>query len=344
MMRGMSDTIGIGFIGAGGNTKLRHLPGFQQIEGVRLVSVANRSRESSQAVADEWGIGRIAGHWTEVVADPEVDAICIGTWPYVHAEITVNALAAGKHVLTEARMAANLAEAREMLAAAQTHPELVAQVVPSPFTLDLDSTVKRLLAEGALGEIRAVFIDHAHDLYVDPQAPLTWRQDPACSGHNMLTLGIYHEVIQRWFPDAFTVDHVAAETFIPERVHWETAEPVPVELPDCLHILGRLERGALLNYHFSGVEPGPGRNEIRLVGSKAALQVDVGAGTVFLSGEDKKAHPVEIPEGEKRGWRVEADFIESIRTGKPVELTSFEEGVRYMAFTEEVYQKAMRRG
>jgi predicted dehydrogenase len=110
-----------------------------------------------------------------------------------------------------------------------------------------------------------------------------------------------------------------------------------VELPDCLHVLGQMERGALLNYHFSGVEPGPGRNEIKLVGSQATLRVDVGLGQLFLSGLDGGEKPVEVPPAKRRGWRVETDFIESIRTGKPVELTSFAEGVRYMEFTDAVY-------
>ena len=47
-----------------------------------------------------------------------VDAVCIGTWPYMHCPISLEALSAGKHVLTEARMCMNLAEAVQMQAAA----------------------------------------------------------------------------------------------------------------------------------------------------------------------------------------------------------------------------------
>ncbi len=48
-----NETIRIGLVGAGANTRLRHIPGFQAIDGVELVSVANRSRESGQRIADE---------------------------------------------------------------------------------------------------------------------------------------------------------------------------------------------------------------------------------------------------------------------------------------------------
>ena len=290
----------------------------------------------------EGGIERIAADWRAVIADPEVDAVCIGTWPYLHTEASVAALEAGKHVLTEARMAATLPEAREMLRVAEAHPGQVAQVVPSPFTLDMDATVRELLDRKVLGEIREVHVAHATGALLDPAAPLGWRQDPRYSGINLLTLGICHEVILRWLDQQVEVCSVEAETFVKERVHWETGERTPVKVPDCLHLLGRLPGGALARYHISGVEPGPARHAIRLVGSQAGLRADLNTGALFLRSVSGEERPVEIPEGTRRGWRVEADFIESIRTGRPVKLTSFAEGVRYMEFTDAVHQRLPR--
>ena len=148
------DSVRIGIVGAGANTRLRHIPGFQAIEGVEVVSVSNRNRESGQRVADEFGIPRVYDHWTEVISDAETDAICIGTWPYLHCPITVAALKAGKHVMTEARMAMDATQARSMLDASRRRPDLVAQIVPSPMTLKFDMTIKELIAEGYLGEGR----------------------------------------------------------------------------------------------------------------------------------------------------------------------------------------------
>lgn len=335
-MRMMKGTLGIGFVGAGGNTKLRHLPGFKAIDGVRLVAVANRSEASSRKVADAFGIEHVLPDWRAVVDHPEVDAVCIGTWPNLHAEVTIAAIEAGKHVLTEARMADTLANAEAMLAASKAHPDRVAQIVPSPFTLDLDSMVMEILKTGELGDIREIFIDHATAACLDPDGPLTWRQDPRCSGINMLTMGIYHEVIIRWFHRPCAVLSATGEVFTKERPHWETGEPTPVGLPDCLHIHGRMGE-TLLNYHFSGIETGPPRNGIRLVGSGAALRVDVANGVLYRSGHDGTESEIAVPEAERRGWRVEADFVDSIRTGKPVELTSFEDGLAYMRFTDAVH-------
>ena len=108
--------IRVGFVGAGANTKLQHLPKLGAIHGVELVSVANRSRESAQRVADEWGLPTVYDNWQDLIAADDTNAICIGTWPYMHKILTLAALEADKHVLCEARMAMNSVEAREMLA------------------------------------------------------------------------------------------------------------------------------------------------------------------------------------------------------------------------------------
>src|SRR5918994_3160473 len=153
----MADTpIRVGFVGAGANTRKHHIPKLKAQPGVELVAVANRSKESGERVAKEFGIARVETDWRAVVNAPDIDAICIGTWPYTHCEMTLAALDAGKHVLCEARMAMNAAEGRRMLEASRKKPNLVTQLVPGPPTLELDPTVKRLVAEGYVGELLAV--------------------------------------------------------------------------------------------------------------------------------------------------------------------------------------------
>ena len=110
----MSDVIRIGIVGAGANTRLRHIPGFRAIDRVELRAVVNRSSESTSRAADDFGIPQTFDNWQQLVSSPEIDAVMIGTWPNMHCEITCAALEAGKHVLTEARMARNLDEARQM--------------------------------------------------------------------------------------------------------------------------------------------------------------------------------------------------------------------------------------
>jgi predicted dehydrogenase len=330
-----TEKIRIGIIGAGANTRRMHIPGFQKIPGVELTLVCNRSEGSSRKAAKDFAIGGIARHWREVIESPEVDAVMIGTWPYLHADTTVAALEAGKHVLTEARMARNLSEALTMLEASRRHPDRVAQVVPAPMSLEFDATVLEILESGVIGELREVCVTHTGGQYLEADAPLTWRQDFELSGYNILSMGIYHEMVQRWLggePDWVFAD---AEVFTKSRLS-DSGKPTEVRIPDSISVLGRLARHIRLVYHFSGVEAGEPRNEIRLNGSNGGLRFDVAANELYQS-DGRREWKVEIPAEKRRGWHVEEDFIQSIRTGAPVKLTSFEDGVGYMRFTEAVY-------
>src|SRR5436305_5913786 len=146
----------IGLIGAGGNMRLRHIPGLRAVPGVEVVAVCNRRPESTAAAAREFGIPRTFDNWQDLVADPGLDAVVIGTWPYLHCPITLAALTAGKHVLTAARMSLNATEAHRMRDAAERFPHLVTQVVPSPYGLKGHDVMQDLLNQGFLGALREV--------------------------------------------------------------------------------------------------------------------------------------------------------------------------------------------
>ena len=152
----MTEPIRIGIVGAGRIVAAEHVPRFRAIDGVELVGVANRSEESSRRAADELGLARAYPSWEALVADPSIDAVLVGAWPVLHAPVTIAALEAGKHVLTEARMAATAEDARAMLRAARAHPDRVAMVVPATFSAWADATIVRLLRDGAIGRVRHV--------------------------------------------------------------------------------------------------------------------------------------------------------------------------------------------
>ncbi len=323
----------IGLIGAGENTRARHLPGFQSIEGVVCAAVCNRSEESSRRVAAAFGIPRVVADWRDMVADKTIDAVCIGTWPNMHAETTVAALEAGKHVLVEARMAYNLREAHAMQAAASRHPDLVSQVVPAPFSLNHDSTIRRLLPDlGALREARITFSNATNS---SPATERSWRQDVELSGVNTMSLGILYETLQRWLgpsnPEWITAE---ARTFSPMRCDRE-GNSKPVTVPDSVSVLGAYASGMALVAHVTSVASGPPVSEIRLDGECGALRMDLLNQRLMFSAV-RSQDEIEIPPdpGTARGWQVEADFVESIWNGRPAELTGFGEGVRYMTFTE----------
>jgi predicted dehydrogenase len=314
---------------------------------VEIVAVCNRRPESTAAAAREFGIPRTFEAWQDLVADPGIDAIVIGTWPYLHCPITLAALQAGKHVLTEARMSMNAAEAHRMLAAARQHPHLVTQIVPSPFGLAGDAIMRELIEGGFLGELREVQVIGRNAALADPAAPLSWRQDLALSGYNMLTLGILHETLLRWVPPPVRV-LAQVHAFIPSRIDPESGVRRRVGTPDSVQVLAVLENGAQAIYQFSGVTPFGPEMAIRLFGSAGVLHYDISSDRIFGRSQKQGAAPggelveIPIPAERRREWRVEADFIDSIRRGTPVTLTDFATGVSYMEFTEAVALSAAR--
>ncbi len=351
----MSQPVRIGVIGAGGNTRTRHIPGFQAIPGVTVAAVCNRTLASGEKVAKEFGIPKVTDNWKEIIESPDIDAICIGTWPNLHGKLTVAALRAGKHVLTEARMARNLAEAELMLAESRQQPKLVAQIVPAPMSLPFDATIIDLLQAGTLGTLREVVLTATTDGLADSSLPLNWRQNLTLSGKNTLYLGIYYEMVLRWLGRGVTSLVADAAIFSKERKDEEDM-PQATTIPESVTVLGSYDpattaantntpwavnwqpTGARLVAHFSGVETSAPRAEIRLNGSKAGLRLDLAKGELWLRLRGEAEKPVAIAPEKRGAWRVEADFIDSIRDGKPVRLTDFATGVKYMQFTEAVWE------
>ena len=328
----------IGLIGAGANTRLRHIPGFRAIAGVELAAVCNRSRASGERIAADYGVGRVETDPAAILEAPDIDAVCIGTWPYRHREYAVRALEAGKHVLCEARMAMDAAEARAMLAAAEARPRLVAQLVPAPFDLASWRTIRRLVAEGGLGELREVHAAMLGGGALDPAAPLHWREREEYSGRNALTLGILAETVQRWIGPAERVVADAA-VFVRRRRDPESGEERAIAIPDSLGVFARMENGARASFLFGAHAHAPAApNGVALYGSAASLHWTQAGDRMAIARPGEPPRPLDPDPGAAGAWSVEADFAASIREGAPVELTSFADGLRYMRFTDAVWR------
>lgn len=326
------NTIRVGIVGAGANTVQRHIPGLQAIDNVKIVGVCNRSEESSARVAREFGISKTYAHWLDAVEDPDTEAIVVGTWPYMHCPVTIAALEEGKHILTEARMAMDASEAHEMLAAARAHPHLVAQVVPSPITLGVDATVQRLIAEGYLGDVLAVEVVDAGS-FLDPDAPLHWRQDFDLSGLNTMTMGIYYEALLRWVGGASRV-MAMGKTFVKSRLDADGHRRA-VRVPEHIDITADLLCGGQLHMQISAVSGFRDGTGMTLFGTDGMLRFRDGKLYGAKPG-DSGPDEIAIPADERGEWRVEEEFIGAIRGQEKITHTTFETGVQYMEFTEAV--------
>lgn len=331
------DNIRIGIIGAGKNTCQKHIPFLQKISGVSIVSVCNRSSQSSKIVADKYSIPQVCTTWKEIIEDESIDAVVIGTWPYMHHPITCAALDHNKHVLCEARMAMNAAEAHDMLAKSRENQGLVAQIVPAPYTLLFDEIIIEQISKGELGELLVINLKHSSPDFINPASPMTWRQNVELSGKNVMSLGIMYESLARWIGHATGVI-AFSKTFVKQRRDDEYKMLTSLMIPDHLDVIAEFACGAQANFQFSSVT-GLAHNysEIWLFGSEGTLFLDLQHQQLFKGKRhDKSLVPLNIPDHKKGSWRVEEEFINTIRGKEKTKLTTFEEGVRYMEFTEAV--------
>ncbi len=121
----------------------------------RLTAVASRSAEKARAYASEWEIPRWFGSYEALLADPDIDVVYIPLPNSLHAEWTIKAVQAGKHVLCEKPLAVTVAEVDAVAAAAAEAGVVVAEAFMyrhHPQTLK----VKELIAGGAIGQLRLV--------------------------------------------------------------------------------------------------------------------------------------------------------------------------------------------
>lgn len=329
----MPKALRVGIVGAGKNTQIRHVPGLRACPDVSVVAVANRSIESAREAAKALGIPRAYAHWEDLVAADDIEAVVIGTWPNTHCDITIAALARGKHVLTEARMASTLDEAARMLDAAQ-HAGLVAQLVPAPQTIRIDDAVRRLLGNGAIGDVRFVRVDALGSSMVSSEAPLYWRNDADISGINTMSLGIWYENIMKWVGEATEVV-AAASVFTRQRRDTGSGAIREVRVPDHLDVLGRLEGGGQLSMQVSEVAACAPSARVWIYGASGAIGYDAIADVLSLA-TTEGTKTLTLAAEEEGKWQVEDDFVAAIRDSRPVERNSFEIGYRYMAFTDAV--------
>ena len=332
-----SQSIRIGIIGAGRNTKSRHIPGLQAIDGVEIIGVCNRSKESSQAVADEFSISKTYEHWQDVINDNDTNAIVIGTWPYMHCRTTIAALIANKHVMCEARMAMNAREAHAMRMMSRRKPKLIAQIVPSPMTLRVDKTIKRLITEGYVGNILAIEI-RAGGSFLDSESAIQWRQDFDLSGMNIMSMGIWYEALMRWVGEATKI-MAMGNTYVKMRTDSD-GNMKSVRIPEHIDVVGELTCGAQLHMQISSVTGLAGQPEAIIFGSDGTLRFSENK---LFGGQktDDELMEIDISKEDEGAWRVEEEFVNAIRGEEEITHTDFDTGVKYMEFTEAVTRSMM---
>lgn len=329
MNRNAHKKLRIGVVGAGGIVRQRHLPGLQALPNAEVVAVCNARIETAKKIAKDFHIPEVMDDWAEMLDRSDLDIIWIGTPPHLHAPITISALEAGKHVFCQARMAMNLREGREMLTAAQARPQLVTMLCPPPHGLRGGKFFQKLLRDGYAGELWHFRLMAVNDQFSDPLAPVHWRQRTELSGLNVLSVGIYAEVLQRWIGSPRRL-HAQMKVCVPKR------EGYIVHVPDVVQVFGQWSNGLAGSLEWSGVAQFPPEETLTIYGRDGTLVYNFTRDEILGARRgEKELRSLPVPKELETSWTVEKDFIEAVQKGGHPE-PSFETGVQYLEFVEAV--------
>src|SRR5437588_284876 len=151
---GNRDTVKWGIVSTA-DINRKVIPGAHASEKVDLVAVASRDQERADSYAREWELRRAYGSYQALLADPEVEAVYISLPNTLHAEWSIRALDAGKHVLCEKPFSRHPEEVYAAFDAAERNGRLLSEAFMyrhNPQTLKLAVLVR----DGAIGELRLI--------------------------------------------------------------------------------------------------------------------------------------------------------------------------------------------
>ncbi|MBM3531496.1 MAG: Gfo/Idh/MocA family oxidoreductase [Alphaproteobacteria bacterium] len=270
-------SIGVGVIGTGFMGKA-HALAFAAASQVfdldrrpHLTALADADEARARHCAEHWGFSRATADWRALIADPEIEVVAVATPNYLHEEMALAALAAGKAVYCEKPMATGLDGARRMAERAKGRPTLLGYNYLRGPAVGL---MKSMIAAGEIGEIVAFKGRFAEDYMADPAVPHSWRCVRALAGSGALgDLGSH--LIGFALHLAGDVQAVAGEvaTIIGQR---RTADGMtPVENDDQVHAVLRFANGARGVIDISRVAWGYKNHlAVEITGSKGTLAFD----------------------------------------------------------------------
>jgi predicted dehydrogenase len=267
--------IGMGLIGPG-FVASHHIDAVRRLGDVDVVAVAGSSQESADRKAQEHRVDRAYGDFNALIADPDVQVIHNTTPNYLHLPITMAALKAGKHVISDKPLAMNAGEGLRLRGAAIAAK--VAHVVT--FNYRGNPLVQQARGMIANGETEGVSFVHGHylqDWMADPNV-YSWRSDPARGGVSS-ALG---DIGSHWCDLAehvsgLKITSVLADltTVIPIRYSSGTSaeafsaknagerKPIEVHSEDLASVLLRFENGTKGSFSVGQVLPGH-KNDLQL--------------------------------------------------------------------------------
>ena len=163
-------TIRVGIIGCGKIAQVRHIPEYTANPDAEIIGLYDMNLDRARELAAKLGC-RAYDTVDELLSDPTIDAVSVCAANVAHAEISIKALDAGKHVLCEKPMAVNLQECEAMVEAAKRNGKNV-MIGQNQRFAKAHAKAKELIAQGAIGKVLTFRTTFGHG------GPETWSIDP----------------------------------------------------------------------------------------------------------------------------------------------------------------------
>ena len=162
--------IRVGVIGCGKIAQVRHIPEYTDNPNVKLAGFFDFNQERTQELADQYG-AKAYSSAGDLLNDPEIDAVSVCVANNAHAEISIQALEHGKHVLCEKPMAVTLADCEAMVDSAKRSGKIL-MIGQNQRLAKAHVQAKQLIQSGAIGDIITFRTTFGHG------GPETWSIDP----------------------------------------------------------------------------------------------------------------------------------------------------------------------
>ena len=265
--------IGSGFMGRAHAQAFAAAPRIFDLPAVPVLELlADVDTETAALAAKSLGFQRSTDDWRALVCDPAVDLVDIVAPNALHKEMALAAIEAGKPVYCEKPLAPNAGEAREMLDAAEAAG--VRTMVGFNYLKNPISALARdIIQSGEIGEVFAFRGNHFEDYMIDPNAPFTWRHDPAGGDGVVGDLASHVISMARFLVGDIVSVCADRDTLFPRRP--TEAGMRQVEVADQARALVRFANGAKGTIEASWVAAGRKMNmAAEITGTKGAIRFD----------------------------------------------------------------------
>lgn len=206
-----SKSIGYAVVGLGSIAEVAVLPAFRKSKKCRVIALVSHDLSRAKALGKKFGVKACYSYanYEQCLQQPGVDAVFIASVNGAHAEQTLRAAAAGKHVLCEKPMANSVEECKRMVEACRTN-RVRLMIAYRKYFEPGSVALKKLIKSGKLGRLRHIFSTYTE--IVDPVKARNWQLNLQLSGGgSLMDIGIYCVNNMRWLAGSNPTDATAAK-------------------------------------------------------------------------------------------------------------------------------------